>query len=141
MNDRFSIFSRLTPIKSALDYHLERHNVLVSNVAHVDTPKYVPKDLARVDPPVAGPPDFKKTFEVALKQTDPRHIATSNTPGPVTGRVFEDPSQGTGADRNAVSLDREAAKIASNQIRYDVVANIISGDLAGLAWAVGDGRG
>ena len=43
------LFASIQPLHSALDYHLERHSVLASNVAHVDTPGYKPNDLARVE--------------------------------------------------------------------------------------------
>ena len=43
------LFASIQPLHAALDYHLERHSVLASNVAHVDTPGYKPSDLARVD--------------------------------------------------------------------------------------------
>ena len=37
-------------------------------------------------------------------------------------------------------LDREAVKIASNQMRYDMIAQLASSQLAGLSWAVSDGK-
>ena len=49
-----SLFTGVDRLNGTLDYHLERQNVLVSNIAHVDTPGYVPKDLARVDQLTAG---------------------------------------------------------------------------------------
>jgi flagellar basal body rod protein FlgB len=58
-----------------------------------------------------------------------------------SGRVFEDPSAGAGNDLNYVSLDREAAKLAANQIRYDVSSTLASAELAQLAYAVSDGKG
>jgi flagellar basal body rod protein FlgB len=40
-----------------------------------------------------------------------------------------------------VSVDREAVKIAANQLRYDTLAVLASQTLNGLAWAANDGRG
>jgi len=37
-------------------------------------------------------------------------------------------------------VDREAAKIAANQVRYDALASLVSGELSGLSWAANDGR-
>lgn len=129
-------FGFVGPLRAALDYHVERHNVLLSNVAHVDTPGYVPRDLARVDAP-----GFATVLGVALERTQAAHIAGHATGGALVGRTFEDPSAGPGNDRNAVSLDREASKVAANQVRYDVVSTILSAELAQLAFAAGDGRG
>jgi len=44
-------------------------------------------------------------------------------------------------DGNFVSLDREAAKVAANQSRYDVVATLVTSELASLSFAASDGRG
>jgi flagellar basal body rod protein FlgB len=54
--------------------------------------------------------------------------------------VFEDLSSGVGADGNYVSLDREAAKLAANQLRYDVVSAIAAAELKQLQYAVNDGK-
>jgi flagellar basal-body rod protein FlgB len=130
------LFKAIDPLHLALDYHFERHNLLASNIAHVDTPGYVPRDIERVD----GAP-FQSQLEIALARTDAGHLAGSAAASISTGRVFEDPAAGAGNDLNYVSLDREAAKLAANQIRYDVSSTLASAELAQLAYAAGDGRG
>ena len=57
------------------------------------------------------------------------------------GRVFQDLSAGVGNDGNYVSLDREAAKLAANQLRYDTVSAIVSAELRQLSFAASDGKG
>jgi flagellar basal-body rod protein FlgB len=131
------LFGNLQTLHQALDYHLERHNILASNVAHVDTPGYRPHDLARVDAA-----RFEAVFNVALQRTAEGHIpgAADNSQAQV-GKVFEDSSAGFGNDGNAVSLDREAAKLAANHLRYDVVSTIVASQIKGLMYAANDGRG
>jgi flagellar basal-body rod protein FlgB len=130
------LFSGISPLHAALDYHLERHNVLSSNVAHVDTPGYVPRDIARV----SSTSSFADVLRVSLERTDPAHLQGASPVTVSTGRVFEDPYAGAGNDRNFVSLDREAAKLAANQIRYDVTTTLTTAELAQLAFAASDGR-
>lgn len=129
------LFSQLHPLQAALDYHLERHSILAANIAHVDTPGYVPRDLARV-PSV----DFAQTFRVAVATTNPFHLHAGSLGGPSSGRVFEDRWEGAGSDHNFVSLDREAAKLSANQVRYDVTTAIITAELAQLSFAAHDAR-
>jgi flagellar basal-body rod protein FlgB len=131
------LFSALAPLHGALDYHLERHSVLSSNVAHVDTPGYKPSDLARVD---AG--SFESAINVAMAKTAPGHLeGPDGTSGPVHGQVFQDLSAGVGNDGNYVSLDREASKVAANQLRYDTVSAIVSAELRQLHFAASDAKG
>ncbi len=130
------MFETVTPLQGALDYHLERHNVLSSNVAHVDTPGYRPVDLERLDDAAFG-----EALAVALRRTNGAHLAGGGAGAPVTGRVFQDLAAGAGNDGNHVSLDREAAKLASNHLRYDVVSAIVQAELRQLRFAVSDAKG
>lgn len=132
-----NFFSDLQPLQSALDYHLERHNVISSNVAHVDTPGYRPHDLARVDPK-----DFGAVLNVMMERTAPGHlISATDLAANRAGRVFEDPSAGAGNDGNYVSLDRESAKLAANHLRYDVVSAVAATELKQLLFAANDAKG
>lgn len=122
-------------LHSALDYHLSRHNLLTSNLAHIDTPGYKPVDLERANTGFSG------ALHVALEATHAGHM-TSGTAGSANsaGRVVEDPGASAGGDNNGVDLDREAVKIATNQLRYDMLAQLVSSQLASLSWAASDGK-
>jgi flagellar basal-body rod protein FlgB len=119
-------------IHQGLDYHLQRHNLLTSNLAHIDTPGYRPLDLARG-------PSFAAELDSAMAVTDPGHLTG---PGGTSERfeVVQDNTAPAGFDGNAVSVDREAVKIAANQLRYDTLAVLASQELDGLGWAANDGR-
>ena len=88
-------------LKTGLVYHLQRHNLLASNLAHL-----------------AGTTHTEQGF-----------------------RVVADPQAGPGGDGNGVDLDHETVKIASNQLRYDMIAQLASSELSSLEWAANDGRG
>jgi flagellar basal-body rod protein FlgB len=118
-------------LRVGLDYHLQRHNVLVSNLAQAETPGYKPVDLARGD--------FEGAMTVAMTATEPGHVGAPQ--GAAQGfRVIEDPTATAGLDGNAVDIDREAVKISTNQMRYDMLAQLASSELASLDWAANDGR-
>jgi flagellar basal-body rod protein FlgB len=130
------VFASVDPLRAALDYHLDRQNVLASNVAHVDTPGYRPNDLERIDQ--SG---FSAALGVAMTRTNERHLVGGAGDTLPNGRVFQDLSAGVGNDGNYVSLDREAAKLAANQLRYDTVSAIVSAELHQLGFAANDGKG
>lgn len=132
------LFSAVGSLHAALDYHLERHTVLSSNVAHVDTPGFHPHDLRRVE----NVDNFDSALSVAMERTNAAHFQTPNADAAaLEGRIFEDLSAGAGNDGNYVSLDREAAKVAANQLRYDVVSAVVSAELHQLSYAAGDAKG
>jgi flagellar basal-body rod protein FlgB len=131
-----SIIDGVEHLRAGLDYHLARHNLLTANLAHVDTPGFHPLDLKRTN-------GFEGTLQATLATTQTGHIgAQSSATNPTPWKVVEDASaQSTGSDGNAVSLDREAVKIAANQLRYDTIASLTQNELSGLVWAANDGRG
>jgi flagellar basal-body rod protein FlgB len=130
------VFNSVDPLRAALDYHLDRQNVLASNVAHVDTPGYRPHDLERIEQ--SG---FSAAMGVAMHRTNERHLIGGGVDALPNGRVFEDLAAGVGNDGNYVSIDREAAKLAANQLRYDTVSAIVSAELHQLTFAASDGKG
>ncbi len=119
-------------IHRGLDFHLQRHNLLTSNLAHIDTPGYRPLDLARGA-------SFEDELDSALAVTDPRHLNGAHGSSE-RFEVVQDQTSAPGFDGNAVSVDREAVKIAANQLRYDTLAVLASQELDGLDWAANDGR-
>ncbi len=129
-----SFLGSIDKLQVGLDYHLQRHNVLVSNLAQAETPGYRPVDLARND--------FEGAMSVALSATDAQHMGgTAGAGAPPKFDVIEDASASPGADGNAVDIDREAVKISTNQMRYDMLAQLASSELANLEWAATDGKG
>jgi flagellar basal-body rod protein FlgB len=124
-----AIFDAIDRIRASLDYYLARQNVLTANLAHVDTPGYRPLDLERRS--------FKETLDATLSSDQPGHI---HSHARVAYRVFVDRSVSPGLDGNGVSLDREAIKIAANQLRYDAAASLASGQLSSILWAATDAR-
>jgi len=129
------ILATVEQLSAGLDYHLARHNLLTANLAHVDTPGFRPLDLARS----AG---FESTLHAALATTEPGHIGSAHSSSSGEGwQVVQDAgASAAGSDGNAVSLDREAVKIATNQLRYDTLASLVQNELSGLEWAANDGK-
>lgn len=132
-----SLLDSVERLRAGLDYHLQRHNVLVSNLAQAETPGYRPVDLERGH--------FDGALNVALAAPAPGHLGTSASSAAATSeppfRVVEDSAAKAGADGNAVDIDREAVKISTNQMRYDMLAQLASSELSGLEWAASDARG
>src|SRR5215831_5342873 len=61
------IFETTEHLRVALDYHVARHNVLASNLAHIDTPGYKPIDLERRE-------RFEGALDLAMRATDAKHF-------------------------------------------------------------------
>lgn len=130
------LLDNIQRLHSGMDYHLARQNLLTANLSQLDTPGFRPLDLERV-----RGEGFGGVLHVELRRTSAGHLSGHNPTGASqVGRVVVDSTAIPGPDGNAVSVDREAVKIASNQIRYDALAGLVASSLSGLQWAANDGR-
>ncbi|MGB0679243.1 MAG: flagellar basal body rod protein FlgB [Polyangiales bacterium] len=126
------LFSGIQPLARGLDYHLNRHNVLASNVANVDTPGFKPLELVReTEPALDG--------KLPLKTTDMRHYGAPEHPDQALVKTRVEQVIQPGADGNAVSLEREMGKIAANDLRYDSITTAVRQQLGLLSYAVSGG--
>ncbi|NVO12722.1 MAG: flagellar basal body rod protein FlgB [Rhodoplanes sp.] len=120
------IFSML---RTRMQWHQERQRVLAENVSNADTPQFRPRDLA--------PPSFDRTKTaqtVTLATTDPGHLA-----GLGGGEQFRNRNEhfAVRPAGNAVHLEDEMLKVATNQMDYQAATQLYSRSLAMIKTAIG----
>jgi len=125
------LFTVLAPLERALDYHLERQNVLNGNVANVNTPGYKARDLVQ--------PAQASEGKLALQTTNGQHLAAGGAND--GAQMVEDTTSPAGLDGNTVTLEKEMSKMMANSLRYDAATEVISRRLAMLRYAASDGSG
>lgn len=126
-----SLFHGVDTAQRALDYHLERHNVLASNVANVDTPGFRPLELVRET-------DSAESSHLHMERTRAGHLTP---PGEVPGAEASSAQERViqpGGDGNSVSLEREMAKVGANDLRYRAAGRIVRQQLSLLRYAASD---
>jgi flagellar basal-body rod protein FlgB len=118
-------------LKTRMHWHQERQRLLAENVANADTPKFQPRDLA--------PPKFDQTrpgvATVALARTSAAHLASAGGDQKfqlTRGDTFEARPSG-----NAVSLEDEMLKVASNQMDFQAATTLYSRGLGLFRSALG----
>jgi flagellar basal-body rod protein FlgB len=123
------IFSML---RTKMQWHQERQRLLSENVANADTPRFQPRDLA--------PPTFDAmrpaTQKVALAHTSASHLTSSAA----TTTQFQLDRRGQFDARpsgNAVSVEDEMLKVASNAMDYQAATALYSRGLGLLKTALG----
>ena len=130
------VFDRLSStIQHALDFRLERGNMLAANLANVDTPEYTPVDI-KFDEQLGrflegeNPPGLRQT---ALAH---RGAAEDAPRGEVEFDFFALPNQ----DGNSVDIDHEMSKLAENQLLYRAASKVYTKRMALLKYAIQEGR-
>jgi flagellar basal-body rod protein FlgB len=122
----------LSMLRTKLHWHQERQRLLAENVANADTPEFKPSDLA--------PPNFDAApagvAAVALVRTSATHLASSGSAGLQfalqRGGNFEVVPTG-----NAVNLEDEMMKVASNQMDFQAATTLYTRGLGLIKTAIG----
>ncbi len=130
--------STMIMLEKLLDFQSQRHQILATNVAHVDTPGYKGYDLRFSD-------ELKRAVgskgTIPLKKTHEMHMPLEmNKLKGVKGRLV--PSSGTihRLDGNTVDLDKEMTKLAENSLYYNTAVQIVSRKMMMLKTAITEVR-
>jgi flagellar basal-body rod protein FlgB len=118
-------------LRTRMQWHQQRQQILAQNVANADTPNYRPLELA--------PPTFDGNLTrsgVALARTEPNHIASDASGedsrfGQAGNLRYEVRPGG-----NAVTHEDEMMKVASNQMDFEAVAQLYTRSLALIKVAI-----
>jgi flagellar basal-body rod protein FlgB len=129
-NDRF--------IKTALQGLTARQRTIADNVANVDTPEFKASHVS---------------FETAMKQaigSIEQPLAMTKVMNAVAGpgdaprdvkpTVTVDSDLGRRNDGNSVDVDSEMLEMADTNVRFNALIQVMSSKLAGLRYAINDGR-
>jgi flagellar basal-body rod protein FlgB len=120
----------LAMLRTKMQWHQQRQQVLAQNVANADTPNYRPLDL--VDPKfqlgAPGPAPLR------LARTDPAHLAGFTDAGDFPNNPNQYQVRPAG---NAVNLEDEMMKVAANQMDYQAATQLYTRSMGLLKTAVG----
>jgi flagellar basal-body rod protein FlgB len=121
------IFSML---RTRMHWHQERQRLLAENVSNADTPKFRPRDLA--------PPQMNAApSALSLTRTSDTHLASAQ--GSASFQLDRRGQFEVRPAGNAVSLEDEMMKVASNQMDYQAVTALYTRGLALIKNALGKG--
>ena len=129
--------SQIGLVGRVMDMQLQRQNVIMSNLANIETPNYKPREIA-----------FEKELQSALgldmrgrmSTTSQGHMPAAFNPdnfGPEWSKQFT-PRQIHGEDR--VNMDKEMAKHAKNQLQYTALTQVMAKNFEALSTVIQDGK-
>lgn len=128
--------SHVNLVGKVMDMQLQRQNIIMGNIANVNTPKYKTRTL-----------EFEDQLQKALgldmngrvARTDAQHMPAAFDPEKFSGdlELAVNPKVVYGEDR--VDLDKEMTKMAKNNLQYNALSQIIKGNLDGVKTAIMEG--
>ena len=121
------MFKSMGGLERVLDYHLQRHGILASNVTNAETPRYRPRDLVFDDSMKKGQ---------GLAGSNGRHLGTIEAgKGNHYTRVEYGP---TSVDENGVRVERAMARLTAYKVRYNSSVEVLRRRLALIKYAASD---
>lgn len=131
-----SMFPEYTDLTAkVMDFHLQRQNLVSSNLANINTPGYKARHL-----------EFEQDLQAALAasegqvtRTHPDHmplpVDSDNTQGTIVRALSPRVIQGV----DNVDLDKEMAAMAKTNLLYGALATVMQKNFAGLKQIIQDG--
>jgi flagellar basal-body rod protein FlgB len=110
----------------ALNLRAERQRIIAGNIANVDTPGFVARDmdfasaLREATGTAAG-----SSMMAGASTTNPGHIPLSAGSAAELGLKYSAASQ-TNLDSNTVDMDRERASFVDNSVKYEATLRFIN---------------
>ncbi len=123
----------LPTLEKAMNLRSARHNLIVSNIANMDTPNYKAFDLVMEEElgKISG-----SSGGQGLARTHPGHVGGQNFQvRRVTAESGELDNAARG-DGNTVDVEKEMSKLTENGIVYNALAGIVSREFRILSAAV-----
>jgi flagellar basal-body rod protein FlgB len=120
----------LAMLRTKMQWHQQRQQVLAQNVANADTPNYRPLDLVEQKFPLGVP----GPAPVQLARTDPLHLAGFTDAGDFPNNPNQYQVRPAG---NAVNLEDEMMKVAANQMDYQAATQLYARSMGLLKTAAG----
>ena len=123
-------------LRTRMQWHQERQKVLAENVANADTPNFRTRDLKPLDfgSQVLGS-QVQAAGQVRVASTNPAHITGSaGNSAFATGGNSKYDVKPAG---NAVNLEDEMMKVASNQMDYQAAISLYSRSMGLFRTALG----
>lgn len=127
-NQTFSVLEKSMNLRS------QKHNLLVSNIANMDTPNYKAFDIL-------VEAEMNKTAadaKLPLNQTQPSHISLTGMADPDAPEVkpVEKARYDFHADGNTVDVDKTMSMLAENGLLYNASAQMLSKKFQTLSSAI-----
>jgi flagellar basal-body rod protein FlgB len=125
-------------LRARMDWLNQRQTVLSANVANVDTPGYVARDLKPLDfSQMLQSGGVNKTKLSGLTLTDPRHIPAMSSGAEGAFTVTDTPDVEANPNGNSVSLEQEMIKVSDTQMQFQAAANLYGKAVTLMKTAIG----
>lgn len=123
--------------EKVLDLRLERQNLVMSNVANVNTPKYKPKRL-----------EFEQDLQSALNlnaegkmaRTDDAHMPAAFDENTFEGKGLTEYKPRFVYGEDSVDLDKEMTVMAKNAMLYNALTEVITRNFSGMQKVITEGE-
>lgn len=125
--------NRLDTLSSALQLRAQRQQIIASNIANVDTPGYVARDIdfnAALQDAVSG-----RTVP-GMAQTNSGHRTITSRDGLIGNALAYTVQTQPSLDGNTVDLDQQRANFTDNAIRYESTLRFINGHVKTMLSAI-----
>lgn len=121
----------------ALHFQMQRQNIVLSNIANVDTPGYKAKQFsfeAQLQEAIGS------NLNGVLRTTNARHYPKKYEHATIQGIVEEDNELRTIWGLDEVNLEKELKDLTQTNLTYNALATVVQKGYAGLQEVIREGQ-
>lgn len=130
------IENHMLVMEKVLDLRLQRQNVVMGNIANVNTRNYKPRSLAFEDDLQSA---LKLDARGKMARTDPKHLPSEFDINGFQGKGLTEYKPRMVFGEDVVDLDKEMSSMAKNSLMYNALTDIISKNFTGLSTVIQEG--
>jgi len=119
--DNNVLFRSSRVMEKSLDLSSNRHRLITSNIANMNTPNYIPFDL--VLERETNDNQMKLTAHSTLYKTHPKHLDAN--PSSISHKIVPCPTSIENGGDNWVDIDAEMHKLSSNTLKYNALTKLL----------------
>ena len=123
-------------VGKVMDLRLQRQNVVMANVANVNTPKYKARKLAFEE-------DLQSALQLDAKgrmtRTNQMHMPAEFDVNGFQGKGIQDYKPRLVHGEDVVDLDKEMAAMSKNGMMYNALSDVIAKSFTGLQTVINEG--
>ncbi|MAD61470.1 MAG: flagellar basal body rod protein FlgB [Myxococcales bacterium] len=135
------IFDRLSStMQHAMNYRLQRHNMISANLANIDTPGYTPVEI-KFDEQLRSHYENTKPQTATTRGLTATHGSHFTKSDPIEQADVEfDAYSLPDKKGNSVDMDHESSKLAQNQLMYRTLITAYNKRMSFLQYTISGGR-
>ncbi|MGA1869002.1 MAG: flagellar basal body rod protein FlgB [bacterium] len=128
--DNNILFKSSRIMEKSLDLSSNKHRLITSNIANMNTPNYIPFDLVLTRKVHEDPSELEA--HTTMYKTNSKHLDMNTNEGSLPHKIVPCPTYTENGGDNWVDIDAEMYKLSRNTLKYNALTKLLGKNFSQL---------